>query len=1091
MKEKSFFYGIIALVVMLALSVFTSCDSDMEDFSLNVKPNEGGGDNTEVTITVTRDSENGIVVASKEVNGVVQDTTVVVPLGAVKFDISPLETIKVTKPEVSSVDFAETGSNSNNWEAEGVSYTKTVRTYRHQLSGYLKDITISYLDAEMTLWGKKVVFPAANGSVSFSKDGGISVIDEGINDKVHYYLSTSSYKVAFMGGSSIEKGFERLAIDADDALVSTDKTGEGYETLSSTTAKSWVEITRTYRVSGNVVSKYEVILKNGISAPAYEIRAVEDFDLEKKNADLGEATVTGTRNEGNITVTAHARDYTVGCNLFDRVFVPFWETAVLAVDGKTFEMPSRTYENITDKGFKLTEMPETDDYERRLYTHTMSATFNGNSAQAIAEVELHKKAEDRLESRVIVEDGKDYVNPTTTKSWIKIKEIWSVSGEKVYTKSVNLTNGITVPARVVKILENFDLNGAASELGDEVLTQTETVGDFTVRTYQRAFTVNNDKFNRVFALSYQRAFYNPMDHSMPYALYESVSDKGFATADITQITEEGKTYDRKSYTHSMSASFNGYPADATAEAELWVLADDVMTSREIIEDGKDYVDDNTTKSWIKIKEIWTVGGEKVYTESIDLKNGISSPAKITKVLPSFNLTSASPSLGGEKLVKTETLGNFKVMTYERNYTVANDKFNRIFTLSYQKAVYNPLTHEMPNAEYENVSDNGFALADLTRITQDGKTYDRKSYTHNIGATFNGHDAAASGEAELWVELNDQLQERTVLEDGKDYVDPSTTKSWLKIREVWSISGEKVYTKSVNLKNGIAAPAKITKILENFNLTGSTPSASNEKMVKSETVGDFKVMTYERTYTVANDKFDRTFTLSYQKAVYNPLTHDMPYAEYENLNDEGFKMTDLDQIAADGKIYDRKNYAHQMSAVFNGYPASATAPAELRVFSREDRDTPSWLGAPKSAKYTRVQKAVGQKFMDMIVFTYENGVVMAPNGKVDMNLCYAFDATVAAKNGVETCLKGSYSGVWGNNKWQPAKITMTSGRWIYAGKNASWDHTVMEQNAVALNIGTDVTPIPSAQSYKINGNQITVSYAVNNGSNTANTSLSLK
>ena len=51
-----------------------------------------------------------------------------------------------------------------------------------------------------------------------------------------------------------------------------------------------------------------------------------------------------------------------------------------------------------------------------------------------------------------------------------------MSGEKVYTKSVNLTNGITVPARVVKILENFDLNGAASELGDEVLTQTETVG---------------------------------------------------------------------------------------------------------------------------------------------------------------------------------------------------------------------------------------------------------------------------------------------------------------------------------------------------------------------------------------------------------------------------------------------------------------------------------------------------------------------------------------------------------------------------------------------------------------------------------------
>ena len=68
---------------------------------------------------------------------------------------------------------------------------------------------------------------------------------------------------------------------------------------------------------------------------------------------------------------------------------------------------------------------------------------------------------------------------------------------------------------------------------------------------------------------------------------------------MTQITEEGKTYDRKSYTHSIGASFNGHPAEAKAEAELRVLASDIMTSQEIIEDGMDYVDDNTTRSWIK------------------------------------------------------------------------------------------------------------------------------------------------------------------------------------------------------------------------------------------------------------------------------------------------------------------------------------------------------------------------------------------------------------------------------------------------------------------------------------------------------------
>lgn len=1089
-KRNLFFYGIAALVAMLALMMFSSCDSALEEFDLKVTPNGGEDTNTEVVITVTRDNENGIVTATKDENGIKKDTTVVVPLGGVNFEISPLDTIQVSKPEVNSLSFTETGSVSIDYADGDISFTKTTKNYRHEMTGYLKDITISYVDATMTLWGKKVEFPKANASVSF-EDGAISVADEGISNEVHYYLSTSRYKVAFLGGSSEERGYERLAIDAKDNLISTTKTDEGYETLSSTTAKSWVEITRTYSQSGSVSTRYEVILKNGISAPAYEIRTVESFDLEKKNAVAGEAVVSGTRQEGNITVTAHSSDYTVGCNLFDKVFTFSWETAVLKVDGQTFEMPSRAYENTADKGFTISAMSSTLEYDRVLYTHTISSSFNNNSAEAIAEVELHKKAEDKLVERTVIEDGLDYLDPTTSKSWIKIKEIWSVSGEKVYTKYINLANGINAPARVVKVLENFTLNQISASLGEDVLASTETVGDFTVRTYERTYIVGNDKFNRVFTLSYQKAFYNPLDYSMPFAEYESVSDNGFATTDMTQITEDGKTYDRKDYAHTISATFNGHSSEAKAEAELRVLAADIMESQEIVEDGMDYVDENTTKSWIKIKEVWSVSGEKTYTKSVDLTNGIESPSKITKILDSFVLASASPSLAEERLTNTETKGDFEVKTYQRTYTVANDKFNRVFTLKYQRAVYNPLKHNMPNPEYENISDNGFKLDDLSNTVSEGKTYNRKNYTHTMGARFNGHDVSAVGEAELWVEVNDEMTSRVVLEEGIEYIDANTSKSWLKIKEIWSVSGEKTYTKSVNLKNSITAPSKITKILDNFNLVGVGPSTSGEKLINTVTEGDFKIMTYERTYTVANDKFDRVFTLSYQKAIYNPLTYNMPFAEYENLADKSFKLADMDQIAQDGVVYDRKAYSHAMSATFNGYPAEATAEAELWVFNREDRETPSWLGKPVSAKYTRVQKTVGARFEDMIVFTYEKGVVMAPNGKVDLSLTYAFDAAVATANGVETCIAGAYSGVWGNNKWQPATITIVSNRWIYAGISSAWDHTVMEENAITLGIGEDVTPIPSAQSVKIEGNKITISYAVNNGSTTANTSLSLK
>lgn len=730
MAQKIFknIYVMFTLVVMFIF--VASCDKSKDEFLLNTY-NNGGNNNSEITINVKRDAENGIIEASREVNGLRQDTTITVALGGVNFDITPVDTIKVASAEVIRSNFAEIGeAEVEEYEENGVYFTKTSKSYRDELTGYAKDINISYLDAYTYVWGKKVEFPQANGAVEVVEE--INVLDEGIKEKMHYYTATTQYKVAFMEGSSVEKGLEVLAIDADDTLLSTEKTDEGYETLTSTTAKSWVEITRTYKISGAVATRYEVVLNNGVSAPAYEVMNVESFNLSSKGANLEEASVSGNREEGNIKVTSYRQNYVVGNNIFDRTFVLSYETAVLTVDEKTFDMPSRKYENVTDGNFNITDMEGITGYDRVLYTHNMSATFNGNSVAAKAEVELRMvEVKDELISRVIVEDGKDYINASTTKSWVKVKEVWSVGGEKVYTKSVNLINGIAAPAKITKILASFDLNSAAA------------------------------------------------------------------------------------------------------------------------------------------------------------------------------------SLGGEKLVKTETKGDFKVMTYERTYTVANDKFTRVFTLSYQKAVYTVINHNMPYSEYENVADNGFNMSDMSNTTQNGKTYNRKNYVHTMSAMFNGYDAKANAEAELLVEM------------------------------------------------------------------------------------------------------------------------EVP------------------------------------------------------------RETPSWLGNPTGAKYTRVQKAAGQKFMDMIVFTYENGVVMAPNGKVDMSLIYAFNASVASANGVDVCINGAYSGVFGNGKWQPAKITMVSGRWIYAGKSSSWDHTVMETNAVTLGIGVDVTPIPSAQKTTISNGKITISYAANNGSTTANSSLSLR
>ena len=67
MAQKIFknIYVMFTLVVMSI--VVASCDKSEDEFLLNTY-NNGGNNNSEITINVKRDAENGIIEASREVN---------------------------------------------------------------------------------------------------------------------------------------------------------------------------------------------------------------------------------------------------------------------------------------------------------------------------------------------------------------------------------------------------------------------------------------------------------------------------------------------------------------------------------------------------------------------------------------------------------------------------------------------------------------------------------------------------------------------------------------------------------------------------------------------------------------------------------------------------------------------------------------------------------------------------------------------------------------------------------------------------------------------------------------------------------------
>lgn len=589
---KNFYFVVMTIVVAALSFTFTSCDKYEDTYALDLHPQENPGDNTkkEIVITPGRDGDNVTIEAEETEDGTpVRDTTITVPMGRVNFTITPLDTIYVESAVVSNVSFKLVSTDIDEGfvpenAVDGVTYTKTTKTYLHTLNGYTKEIVIDYLDGKMTVWGKEVIFPAANGAVAFNNGiSDIIVSDEGINGDYHYFLATTIYEVAFMKGSFVEKGFERLAIKKDDVkdeLISTVKSAEGYETLTSTpangTGESWIEITRTYTVSEPTVTRVRVILNNGIASPAYGTIILPSFVLNQISANLGAANASGNRTEGDIVITEFTQNYVVGNDKFNKTFGLSYEKAVWSDGTNTFEMPYRVYENITDKGFVMDAMDAVEGYERELNTHSISATFNGHSVMAKAETEVRVREEekpienDEMISRNVIDEGFDYVNDNASNTWVEIEEEWSVSGKKTYLEKTGLVNGITVPASIQKFMADFNLSQINATLGNAVLVNTATVGKFTIRTYNVKYTVGNDRFTREFVLSYQTAVYNPLNYDMPSKTYENISDNGFTTADMSNATLNGKVYTRKGYTHNMAATFNGHNATASALAELLV-----------------------------------------------------------------------------------------------------------------------------------------------------------------------------------------------------------------------------------------------------------------------------------------------------------------------------------------------------------------------------------------------------------------------------------------------------------------------------------------------------------------------------------------
>ena len=210
-------------------------------------------------------------------------------------------------------------------------------------------------------------------------------------------------------------------------------------------------------VSGYTRSAFE----NKISVTLNNNLNNVDQEIEVSNWSMGEGKISFTydvkesrQSDEYVTLTDSVLRCSVAYANFSFDYELVYQVAVYN-DGYTIQtMPYHKFENIVDNGYSLSDLEENSEngiiYERKLCTHSITATLNGKSYTASAEIVLKKPADgqDKLIASKVVNEGLSFnktgENFGKTTSWIEIEQTWSISGTKRVKKEIILTDSVGI-----------------------------------------------------------------------------------------------------------------------------------------------------------------------------------------------------------------------------------------------------------------------------------------------------------------------------------------------------------------------------------------------------------------------------------------------------------------------------------------------------------------------------------------------------------------------------------------------------------------------------------------------------------------------
>ena len=322
------------------------------------------------------------------------------------------------------------------------------------------------------------------------------------------------------------------------------------------------------------------------SAPAKQVKDVNDFNVTEGNPTTGTKTANGkTRQNNGFTIKGYSNSYTTRSNKVAYAFGFDSEEAVFTDELGHEETMLHSDWTFVNKNIKTEQLPDQDGFNRYSSNSTIEASYNGVKVTLTGEAELRKTAVPDVATLKNVEYGNhgiDYKSGNTWTAWQEYTKIYSDNSRKDVRKSVDLT--YVVNAQAIKDQIAADASAPFKSLTPGMANSTTRKdGEFiTITSTSTVYTEDYTIFNDTYTAVAEKASYYEVEDGVDIKFdFDKVElgNVAHSSDDLTNTNQTkvvgGITYDV--YSHTGVLGYTVDSKDFTAPCKTNVLVEKLST----------------------------------------------------------------------------------------------------------------------------------------------------------------------------------------------------------------------------------------------------------------------------------------------------------------------------------------------------------------------------------------------------------------------------------------------------------------------------------------------------------------------------------